>query len=145
MHTLDDPMLALILRFVGRSQEVTFRDDAFLREQLMEIREHIKGAPAEEQQARAFEWIEKHAREYRDQWVRGIVDEELSGQRCPDCPLARSDLADKCRIHEQWLELLRRYIGDEISARTYAEYALELLARHKENLKLSSTRTRERE
>jgi hypothetical protein len=137
MNTIDDPLLALILRFVGRSQQVTFRDDEFLREQLKEIREHIRGAPPEEQQARAFEWIENHAREYRGQWAQGIVDERFSGERCSDCPLAGSELAGKCLIHEQWLELLRRYIADEISARAYAEHALALLARHKENLKLS--------
>ena len=143
MKSIDDPMLALILRFIGRSQEITFRDDEFLQDQLRAIGRHIEGFPPEERQARAFEWVEKHARDYRDRWAQGVVDEVFSGQRCPDCPLAGTDLAENCQIHERWLELLHRYIADEISTRTYTEDSLALLARHKEDLRVNPTRVQE--
>ena len=137
MYTPDDPTLALILRFIGRSPEISFRDDEFLREQSRAIRNHIAGFPAEERRARAFEWIEKHAEEYRDRWTRAILDGAFAGERCPDCPLKGTDLAENCQIHEAWLDLLHRYVAEKISARTYAESALELLARYKEQLRVS--------
>lgn len=136
MYTLDDPMLALILRFVGRGRELTFRDDDFRQQQVAAIREHLEGCPAEERQARALAWVEDHAREQRDRWAQGVVDEMFSDERCPDCPLAGADLGESCEIHEQWLELLHRYVGDEIDSRTYVQDSLALLARHKERLKL---------
>jgi len=88
-----------------------------------------------------LEWIERHARHYRDKWAQRVVDEVFSNQRCPDCPLAGADLAENCRIHERWLDLLRRYVADEISARAYAEDALALLAQHKEDLKVNLPRS----
>lgn len=135
MYTLDDPTLALILRFVGRGRAITFRDEEFLREQAAEIRRCLEGCPAEERQDRALQWVEEHAREQRERWAKDAVGEMFSNQRCPDCPLAGTDLGGSCEIHQQWLELLRRYVGDEIDSRTYVEDSLALLASHKERLK----------
>ena len=137
MYTLDDPMLALILRFVGRSQEITLGDDDFLQEQLKAIREHIRDSPPEDHQALALEWVENHARDYRDRWARAIVEELFAGERCGDCPLAGTDFVGTCQIHEEWLGLLQRYVADEISPSAYAESSLALLARHKEDLKVN--------
>lgn len=137
MYTLDDPMLALILRFVGRSQRINLRDDGFLREQREALREHLGGFPAEDRQARALEWVETHAREYRDRWALGAVDEMFSGQRCTDCPLAGPDDAENCKIHDRWLELLHQFVADEINTSTYIADSLALLGQHKKSLKVS--------
>lgn len=137
MYTLDDPMLALILRFVGRSQRITLRDDEFLQDQMEAIREHIAAFPPADRKARAMEWVEKHAREYRDRWAKAAVGEIFSGQQCPDCPLSETDAAESCQIHEAWLELLGRYVANELSTTAYVEDSLDLLARHKRALEVS--------
>lgn len=137
MYSLDDPTLALILRFIGREQAINFRDEVFLQEQMRAIREHLESFPPEERQARAFEWIETYASEYRDRWAQRVVDEMFFSQRCGDCPLAASGSTENCEIHDRWLDLLHRYIGNEISARTYTEDSLALLAEHKENLRVT--------
>ncbi len=138
MFTLDDPMIALLLRFVGRNQKIRFRDSDFLQKQLVAVTKHIARYPPEDQRARAMEWVESYAREYRDAWVKEIVDDMFVGQRCPDCPMVQVDVTGNCLIHDQWLVLLQQYIADEINARTYVESSLRLLARHKEDLKLCS-------
>ncbi len=135
MYTIDDPMLALILRFVGHSQEIDFCNHDFIQEQLKAIQKHIGGFPPEERELRAIEWIERYAREYRESRVKTILGEMFSCQRCPDCPLSEVDIPRHCRIHEEWLGLLQRYAADEINARVYVESALKLLAEHKESLK----------
>ena len=142
MYTLDDPLLALILRFVGRSQKVTLRDDEFLHDQVGAIREHVAAFPPEDRKARALEWIETHAREYRDRWAKATVGEIFSDQQCPDCPLAGTGSAENCQIHEAWLELLRRYVANDISTTAYVEDSLDLLARHKRNLEVRRGLTR---
>lgn len=144
MYDIDDPTLALILRFVGRVPEIAFRDDEFLKRQRREIREHVRGFPAEERRARACEWIEAHAEEYRNRWTLEILDGVLAGQRCPDCPLVAAGSTDNCRIHDEWLDLLHRYVADEISARVYVESSLELLAEHKEQLEVKLVPVRAR-
>lgn len=136
MYTINDPMLALILRFVGRSQKVTFHDEKFIRKQLKEIRTHIERFPAEEQESRALEWIEAHAYEYRKAWEKETIGREFSRERCPDCPFAGMDDSKHCGIHDEWLSLLQRYAADEINSREYVENALHLIVRHKEDLKI---------
>ena len=137
MYTLDDPLLALLLRFVGSSQKASFRDHDFYQRQLAAIREHVGKYPPEERRARAMEWVEKYARKYREAWMKQIVD-DVSGQRCPDCPLAEIDADGNCQIHDLWLQLLQQYVAEEIDDRIYVESTLALLARHKEDLKLKS-------
>lgn len=65
-----------------------------------------------------------------------MLDREFSGQRCPDCPLVGDGRVKHCRIHDQWLELLGQYAAGEIDSRRYVEDALNLLARHKEDLRI---------
>ncbi len=135
MYTIDDPMLALILRFVGHSQEIDFCDHDFIQEQLKTIQNHIEGFPPAERKLRAIEWIEKYAREYRESKVKEVLGEMFSSQRCPDCPLSEVGIPRYCRIHGQWLGLLQQYSAEEIDARVYVEKSLKLLAEHKESLK----------
>ncbi len=137
MYTIDDPMLALILRFVGCSRELRVQDENFLQEQVKAIREYVKDCAPEERQARALEWVEKHARGYRDRWTQEVLDQMFSDQRCPDCPLPGTGLEEICQIHEQWLALLRRYAAEEISDSRYVGDSLALLGRHKELLRAS--------
>lgn len=136
MYTITDTMLALILRFVVGHQKMTFQDDEFVREQLKAIRKHIAQFPEEEQEQRAIEWVETHAREYREDWEKDVVGKTLSQDRCPDCPLARTDDSEHCQIHDEWIELLEKYAADKINSRKYVENALRLLAQNKKDLKI---------
>lgn len=136
MYTINDPMFALILRFVGRNQKVAFEDDKFIQKELKVIQAHIEQFPPEERELRALEWIEAHAYGYRKTWEKETIGKQLSRQRCPDCPLTVVDDSEHCEIHEEWLSLLQRYADHEISSREYVENALGLIGKHKENLKI---------
>lgn len=136
MYTINDSMFALILRFVGRNQEITFCDQGFIQKQLEAIQAHIEKFPSGEQELRAIEWIEKYAREYRKTWEKEMIDREFSDQRCPDCPLSEAGNFKHCQIHDQWLELLEQYVAGGINSREYVENVLKLLVQHKENLKI---------
>lgn len=136
MHTINDPMFALILRFVGGNQKIAFEDDKFIRKELEVIQEYIEQFSADERELRALEWIEAHAYGYRKTWEKEAIGKELSARRCPDCPLAVMDTSEHCAIHEEWMNLLHQYAADEISSREYVENALELIGKHKESLKV---------
>ena len=136
MYVIDDAMFALILRFVGREQEITFCDSEFLQRQLDAIQKHVETFPAEERQMRAMEWIETYSRKYRKRWEKGIVNREVAGQRCPDCPMSGRNNLNHCEIHQEWLELLRLFTADEVDSKQYVERSLLLLSRHKEDLRI---------
>ena len=136
MYTIDDPMFALILRFVGQNQKINLCNHDFIQNQLKAIQAYIEKFPPEEKGLRAIEWIEKYAREYRERWVKEVIDKKFSSQRCQDCPLSEANLLEHCQIHEQWLELLQQYAADEINAKIYVENTLNLLTQHKEDLKM---------
>ncbi len=136
MYTIDDPMIALILRFVGHGKKVTVSDHDFIQVELKVIQEHLKKFPPEDQGSRAIEWIEEHARGYRERWLKEVLGETFSSQGCPDCPLSEIVSPEHCQIHQEWLELLQQYAADEINSRIYVESSLKLLARHKEDLKV---------
>ena len=144
MYTIDDPMFALILRFIGQNQKVTFCDHEFFNKQLKAIQEHVEKFPPEEKELRAIEWIEKCARKYRERWENEIVGMKFSNERCPDCPLSNTSISGHCQIHEQWLELLQKYSADKINAKVYVENALELVAQHKDDLKRKLTLSEDR-
>jgi len=137
MYTINDSMLSLILRFVGRYQKITYSNYEFMQKQLTTIQKHIDKFPPKEKELRAIEWIEKYAREYRKMWEADIIDKELSNQRCPDCPLSGINVFEHCQIHDQWLKLLRQYVTDEINSKKYVKNTLKLLAQNKENLKIN--------
>ena len=136
MYTIDDPMFALILRFVGYNQKISFHDQGFIQKELKTIQEHIEKYPTEERGSRAMEWIEIYAHEYRKRWEEEIIDKELSSQVCPDCPLSDNNNSEHCQIHEQWMTLLQQYAADKIDSKNYIENTLKLITQHKEDLKV---------
>lgn len=132
---VDDPMLALIARFAGCCKTLDVSEDAFLRQQLDEIRDHVGRFPQEQQQEQAMEWVARNAEIYRRNWKKNLIAGEAISNRCADCPLERERDAKTCEIHERWLEVLRLYISKETSSRRYVEDSLDLLRRHKESLR----------
>lgn len=49
-----------------------------------------------------------------------------------------SDL-ETCQIHREWLELLQQYVADDLDSKQYVKDSLELLNRHKKDLKFKLT------
>jgi hypothetical protein len=134
---VDDPMLALIARFAGCCATLDVSEEAFLRQQLDEIRGYVGRYPQEQKQERALEWIARDAERYRRSWKKNLIAGLANSSRCPDCPLERQTEAERCEIHNRWLELLTRYIARETSSQQYVEDSLDLLRRHKERLRRS--------
>jgi transketolase len=135
-QTIDDSLFALILRFAGFNQELSFNPDEFLKKQLQEIKTYVDQFRPEERGIQAIEWVEQYASEYRKNWNNEIVTREALAHKCPDCPLKNKTATSHCEIHTQWVELLQKYTADEISSREYVENALALLAEHKEDLRV---------
>jgi hypothetical protein len=137
MYIDDDPTLALIARFVGDTpQHREVSEEEFLRQQILAIQQYVALFPAEERQVRALEWIETHARRYRQEWQKKAAIGVLAHTRCPDCPLDGGSRKTPCAIHDRWLELVRRYAAAEISSREYIEDSLKLLGQSKDRLKV---------
>lgn len=133
---MDDPLFALFLRFAGFNRELSSHDEEFLKQQVEEIKTHVRSYPPEEQGRRTIQWIEQYAKSYRDRWEKEIIAREASDQRCTDCPLCHDNSHQYCEIHDQWLQLLKKYIANGISSQDYIEQTLALLAAHKEDLKV---------
>ena len=144
MYIADDPTLALITRFVGDAENLNLSDAEFLLEQIAAIEQYVAPFPAEERQTRALEWIETHARHYRQQWQKQAAVGVLAHARCPDCPLDGGDRKTPCAIHDRWLELLRRYAATEMSSEEYIADSLNLLSRYKDRLKVGRIRRERR-
>lgn len=134
---VDDPMLALIARFAGCCSTLDVSEDAFLRQQLDEIRGYLDRFPEDQQQEQALDWIVRNAERYRKNWKTNLIAGEAIASRCSDCPLEREGDAETCEIHERWLQVLNLYVSGETSSRRYVEDSLVLLRRHKERLKRS--------
>lgn len=135
VFSIDDPMLALITRFAACCDDPEMSEEAFLRHQCDQIREHVKDASGDQRQERALEWIMRNAEDYRRKWHENVVAQEAPASRCPDCPLQRCKEGTTCAIHERWLELLSQYVAGDISSKTYVVDTLNLLRQHKERLK----------
>jgi predicted metal-dependent hydrolase len=136
MFIVDDPLLALILRFVVNTDKASKANEAFLQRQLRTIKQYLAQFPAEEHGARAMEWIEQHAETYRQSWQRRTVSSGTVALRCKDCPLKRIGASEHCEIHEQWLYLLRQYIAGRATSAGYVEESLSLLRQYKDELAL---------
>ena len=141
MYTIDDPMFALILRFIGKNHKISFCNNGFLHKQLKTIQEHVNKFPQEEQELRAIEWIEKYARQYRKKWEKETITKEFVGKRCPDCPLSKIKVW-KCQVHDEWLRLFQQYAIDEIDSKQYVEQNLKLLNQHKKHLRVKLSELR---
>jgi len=134
---IDDPMLALIARFAGCCSKLDVSEEAFLRQQLDEIRRYVGNFPPEQAQEKALEWIAGNAERYRDDWKTNRIASEASSNRCTDCPLEDQGDSGRCEIHERWLSVLDLYVAGETSSQRYVEDSLGLLRRHKERLRRS--------
>lgn len=142
MYIVDDPTLALITRFVGGHAALEVSQDELMDGQIAAIRGYVEGFPAEERTLRAREWIEAHAKEYRQAWQRSVLSQRIRDSRCPDCPLSRDDPGRPCLIHDRWVELLDDYVAERISSAQYVEDTLGLLRAHKAHLKVAIKRAR---
>lgn len=133
---MNDPLFALFLRFAGFNRELSSHDEEFLKQQVEEIKAHVNSYPPEEQGSRTIQWIEQYAKSYRDRWDKEIIAREASDHRCTDCPLCHDNKHQHCEIHDQWRQLLKKYIANGINSQDYIEQTLALLAAHKEDLKV---------
>ena len=140
MYIVDDPLLALISRFMCQNQHLEVSDAEFLLRQISAIEEYVGPFPDSERKQRAMEWIGAHAREYRRQWQKNAVAQILVKARCPDCPLLGERRSPQCEIHAFWLSLLQHYIADDISSQEYVESTLKLLTQYKDRLKVGMAR-----
>jgi len=140
MGVIDDPMLALIARFIVEDiNDLRIPDEVFLKQQADEINRHVGDAEGEERHQLALQWIQEHAEYYRREWQKKELSRIVLDKRCADCPLAqRGTNKPFCTIHNRWVSLLGKYLTDKISSEKYVEETLELLNHHKENLKISA-------
>ncbi|MCW8945231.1 MAG: hypothetical protein OQL27_10695 [Sedimenticola sp.] len=134
MFVVDDPILALITRFVIDTSEIKSEDEHFLERQVEALKRHLGGFPESEQQPKAMEWIARHAEQYRLQWQKRVVKSRAVHVRCVDCPINTQGSDTQCTIHFKWLELLTGYAADEMTAVKYVEAALQVLQEHKAEL-----------
>ncbi len=138
MSVVDDPMLALIIRFVTGQGEIDTSNEEFIKHQLETLQNHIASFPKEQQKQMAMEWIKNHAENYRRNWQKRVISEQAVNKRCADCPMLGYAQDTVCLVHGHWLKLLKEYLADEISSERYIEEALHLLREHKQELRLAT-------
>jgi len=137
MVKIDDPTLALIVRFVGSDTVEPIPQQECMRLQIALIRDHVAGYPREQQEARAMAWIEDHAQRFREECRGKLLATALSGDnRCEDCPLSDAPGQGVCSIHDRWAALLHDFIGERVSSRDYIEQCLVLLREQKDRLRI---------
>jgi hypothetical protein len=139
MPTLDDPVLALIARFVeSDSDNLSNLNEAFLRSQVETINSHIKDAPHEQRQHLALTWIKEHAEQYRQYWLKNTLSRCATVKQCNDCPILHNSKKEYCNIHSEWVILLNEYVTDKIDSEKYIDETLHVLNQHKNELKVSA-------
>jgi len=136
MSSVDDPMLALIMRFVSSNDEVRVSESEFLHLQAEAIRAYVGAFPKNERNERAVEWIAAHAEGYRQKWSNCIHRVSIESTRCSDCPLVSPFHEAPCEIHDRWLALLDAYVHHRITSKEYVHTSLALLRKHKTRLKM---------
>ncbi len=133
---LDDPMLALITRFVIREADALNRsDEQYLREQFDEVLRYISRFPEAHREQAAMDWVTRHAEKYRREWQQRKLSSLAANRRCADCPLIDNDSRSTCMIHKRWVGLLNEYTVGEIRSDRYIRETLRLLAEHKGSLR----------
>ena len=137
---VDDPLLALIVRFVVSRDQLDMSDDEFIQRQLQTLRDHVERFPAHEQTTRAMEWVAENAENYRRNWQKNVISRRAPNERCPDCPLTGGSGTGHCEVHSHWLQLLRMYLAGELTSDAYVEDTLELLHQHKADLRVTGQR-----
>ena len=143
MSILDDPTLALIVRFVVDDiDDLSMSDEKFLQQQLEEINSLVENEAADQRQQIILDWIREYAEQYRKQWHASALTRLLSDSRCTDCPLIHQDDERQCVIHHRWTLLLEKYLAGGINTDTYVEETLYLLREQKNQLKVSKISSR---
>lgn len=141
MNEIDDPLLALILRFVVADADSKLPDEACMRLQVTLIQEHIAAFPPEDREAHAITWVEQHARRFREECKGKLVAKALVDDgRCRDCPLLETADAGQCIVHERWAALVRAYVDRRLSSSEYVRDCLALLQEQKHRLKVALIR-----
>ena len=141
MNDIDDPLLALILRFVVEDSDSDLPREACMRLQVTLIQQHIAAFTPQEREARAIEWVEQHARRFREECKGKLVAAALAEQaRCRDCPLLETADGSPCVIHDRWAALVREYVEEQLSSAEYVRNSLALLQDHKDQLKVTMLR-----
>ena len=139
MFIVDDPLLALIVRFVVNENDVELSDEAFIQRQILALQEYLAEFPAEQRNAKAMEWIAERAEIYRRQWQNMTLPRLVRNKRCADCPLRGVEDASHCEIHGRWVSLLTDYASNKVTSREYIEYTLKLLSEHKTRLRVRNS------
>ncbi|MCW8890034.1 MAG: hypothetical protein OQL20_05180 [Sedimenticola sp.] len=134
MFVVDDPVLALIVRFVIGARELRVSDEPFLQRQVEQLQQHVASYPDEEQEEQAVAWIARHAEHYRAQWQNRVVNKQAQQVRCVDCPMSMRGTDQHCVVHFKWLDLLKRYTANEMNASEYVKASLGILQANKEAL-----------
>ncbi len=137
MFVVDDPMLALIARFVVDFDRLGITNEQFLKQQVESIKDYVSKYPEEERAEKALEWIEAYAEQYRTDWQESVVSKRLTNKRCPDCPLIDHGSSSHCDVHQRWVDLLNNYMAEVITSSTYVKGTLKLMTEHKDRLKVS--------
>lgn len=143
MFVVDDPMLALIVRFVASGPGVDVTENGFLQRQVETMSQYLTRYPEQEREQRALEWVARYAEEYRSHWQRRMVSQQAEQSRCLDCPMNTLEQESHCPVHYQWQALLQRYTRDELSSVDYVVEALQMLREHKQELKVRKQREAE--
>lgn len=141
MDDIDDPLLALILRFVVAEADSDLPHEACMRLQVTLIQEHIAAFPPEDREAHAIEWVEQHARRFRKDCRGKLIAAALADEaKCRDCPLLETAGGSPCIIHKRWAALIHAYVDKQLSSAEYVRNSLALLQNHKDQLKVSRLR-----
>lgn len=140
MGVVDDPMLALIARFVVEDiDNLGIPDEEFMQQQADEINRYVGEATGEERHRLALQWIREHAEHYRLEWQKKKLSRMVLDKRCADCPLMHRGTNKRyCTIHSRWVTLLKEYLADQISSERYVKETLALLDQQKSNLKITT-------
>lgn len=136
MFVFDDPVLALIARFVAREWDLNVTDEVFLQRQVERMKCHLARYSEQVHDDKAIEWLAHYATQYRDQWRNRATGEADESSCCKDCPMNTLGEASHCQIHVEWFQLLERYNREELSSPDYVKAALEMLRAHKQELKV---------
>ena len=70
MYIVDDPMLALIARFVCVDKYRGVSEQEFLQLQVDAIESYVQSFPERERDARALKWVGQYAEQFRRNWQR---------------------------------------------------------------------------
>ena len=146
MNDIDDPLLAMILRFVVAEADSDLPHEACMRLQVALIQDHIAAFPAEERETHAMAWVEQHARRFRDDCRGKLIAAALTNEasRCRDCPLLETGDGGICAVHERWTTLVHQYVDERLSSADYVRASLALLREHKDRLKVTRIREESR-